>query len=218
MPLTTNRKTAKSEIQNPEAITRHNVRRWRELGQDEAFIRGQVPVSMWAELGLGSPRIVEDAAGKYPGIKPITVARIESALDVIAEAKEQRRYMSYAEISRAIGVYGPWLGNYLIAAREGKRRAQWAIEVCALADELCPFGDISQYKGAQRPANLASYYESQQHSRREESIMITWIYTLPGGATGSIRAASDDDAWNAVLAQIGQCPEVLIMAADEVAE
>ena len=49
--------------------------------------------------------------------------------------------------------------------------------------------------------------------------MITWIYTLPGGATGSIRAASDDDAWNAVLAQIGQCPEVLTMAdADEVAE
>ena len=47
--------------------------------------------------------------------------------------------------------------------------------------------------------------------------MITWIYTLPGGATGSIRAASDDDAWNAVLAQIGQCPDVLAVA-DEVAE
>ena len=48
--------------------------------------------------------------------------------------------------------------------------------------------------------------------------MTTWIYTLPGGATGSIRAADDDDAWNAVLAELGQCPELLVLADSGVAE
>lgn len=36
--------------------------------------------------------------------------------------------------------------------------------------------------------------------------MTTWTYTLPGGATGQILAADDDQAWNIVLQQLGQCP------------
>ena len=39
MPLlTTNRKTAKSEIQNPEALTRHNISVWRGLGYSDKQI------------------------------------------------------------------------------------------------------------------------------------------------------------------------------------
>ena len=38
MPLTTNRKTAPPEIQNPEAITRHNIGVWRGLGYSDRQI------------------------------------------------------------------------------------------------------------------------------------------------------------------------------------
>jgi hypothetical protein len=36
--------------------------------------------------------------------------------------------------------------------------------------------------------------------------MIIWSYRLPNGDEGTIRAYSDDDAWNAILAQLGHCP------------
>ena len=42
MPLTTNRKTAKSEIQNPKALTRHNIGVWRRLGYSDRQIAGMM--------------------------------------------------------------------------------------------------------------------------------------------------------------------------------
>jgi hypothetical protein len=44
--------------------------------------------------------------------------------------------------------------------------------------------------------------------------MSIWTYRLRNGGTGTVRAASDDDAWNEVLAQAGQAPEVLQLVCD----
>ena len=42
MPLTTNRKTAPPGMQNPDAITRHNIGVWRGLGYSDRQIAGMM--------------------------------------------------------------------------------------------------------------------------------------------------------------------------------
>jgi hypothetical protein len=65
-------------------------------------------------------------------------------------------------------------------------------------------------KGADR--ELLNFYEVVE--------MDVWTYTLENGQTGFVRAAGDDEAWNKVLAMLGQCPVRIRragVAVDEVA-
>ena len=149
-------------IADPVAVMRHNIAVWRELGEPESWIRCRVPRDMWAELGLGNPY---EGLGNVPKVAVnnrkskcgLTTNQVAAkARAIIEEALDQEIFLSYTHICRAAGAADSWLMNSV------SKKLPWALELAALADKLCQYGDPSDYRGNQCPRNLREYWADKR--------------------------------------------------------